>query len=146
MTSPQPVPSVRTRVTADPDWYESAGISLAIRVGELVFTSGQAPIDAQGVTVGAGDFVAQARQALGNLSTVLANAGSGLDQVVKLTVFVTDIAHQDAFGALRSEYYPQPAPAESFVQVAALADPRWLIEIEAVALAGPASPVPSTAG
>ncbi|WEV27236.1 RidA family protein [Streptomyces sp. 71268] len=138
---PHTTPTVRTRVTADPDWYESAGISLAVRVGELVFTSGQAPVDAHGATVGVGDFTAQAQQAFANLATVLANAGSGLDQLVKVTVFVTDVAHQDAFGALRAQHYPTaPFPAESFVQVAALADPRWLIEIEAVALAG-AGPV-----
>ncbi|MGW2227846.1 RidA family protein [Streptomyces formicae] len=122
----------RTRVTADPDWYESAGISLGIRVGDLVFTSGQAPVDVHGATVGAGDFEAQARQALANVSTVLGRAGSGIDRAVKLTVFVTDMAHQDVFARLRAEFYVAPFPAESFVQVAALADPAWLIEIEAV--------------
>ncbi|MFE0133595.1 RidA family protein [Streptomyces sp. NPDC059037] len=124
--------ATRTRITADPDWYESAGISLGIRVGDLVFTSGQAPVDADGATVGAGDFETQARQALANVATVLGNAGSGLDKAVKLTVFVTDIAHQDVFAALRARFYVPPFPAESFVQVAALADPEWLIEIEAV--------------
>ncbi|MEV8017138.1 RidA family protein [Streptomyces sp. NPDC086554] len=128
--------TTRTRITADRDWYESAGISLGIRVGDLVFTSGQAPVDADGATVGAGDFEAQARQALANVATVLTNAGSGLDKAVKLTVFVTDIAHQDVFAALRARFYVPPFPAESFVQVAALADPAWLIEIEAVGAVG----------
>ncbi|MER6995384.1 RidA family protein [Streptomyces sp. NPDC000410] len=135
MTSPATPPLARIRVTADPDWYEQAGISLGIRAGGLVFTSGQAPIDANGVTVGPGDFEAQARQALANVSTVLANAGSGLDQAVKLTVFVTDIAHQNTFAALRAKHYAPPFPAETFVQVAALADPDWMIEIEAVGIA-----------
>lgn len=126
----------RVRVTADPDWYESAGISLGIRVGDLVFTSGQAPVDEHGHTVGAGNFEAQARRALANLSTVLTHAGSGLDRLVKLTVFVTNVAHQDAFAPLRTEFYGTPPPAESFVQVAALADPAWLIEIEAVGVVG----------
>ncbi|WP_241194245.1 RidA family protein, partial [Streptomyces sp. SID10115] len=124
--------TTRVRVTADPDWYESADISLGIRFGDLVFTSGQAPVDEHGRTVGAGDFDAQVRRALANLSTVLTHAGSGLDRLVKLTVFVTDIAHQTAFAPLRTEFYGDPRPAESFVQVAALADPEWLIEIEAV--------------
>ncbi|MGW0537283.1 RidA family protein [Streptomyces sp. NPDC003032] len=130
--------ATRFRVTAEPDWYESAGISLGIRVGDLVFTSGQAPIDEHGATVGAGDFEAQARRALANLSTVLTNAGSGLDRLVKLTVFVTDMAHQDTFARLRAEHYVAPFPAESFVQVAGLADPAWLIEIEAVGEVGEA--------
>ncbi|MFF4603171.1 RidA family protein [Streptomyces sp. NPDC001339] len=130
----QPV-AERVRVSAEPDWYESAGISLGIRVGNLVFTSGQAPIDAQGATVGAGDFETQARQALANLSTVLKNAGSSLADVVKATVFVTDIAQQDIFAKLRAEHFPdKPHLAESFVEVSSLANPEWMIEIEAIGL------------
>ncbi|MFB7938066.1 RidA family protein [Streptomyces sp. NPDC056049] len=132
MPSPSTPSLDRVRVTAERDWYEGAGISLGIRAGRLVFTSGQAPVDADGVTVGRGDFDAQARQALANVSTVLARAGSGLDLAVKLTVFVTDIADQDLFAALRAEQYREPFPAETFVQVSALADPEWMIEIEAV--------------
>ncbi|GAB7188431.1 RidA family protein [Kitasatospora sp. Ki12] len=125
----------RVRVSAEPDWYESAGISLGVRVGNLVFTSGQAPIDAQGATVGAGDFETQARQALANLSTVLTNAGSSLADVVKATVFVTDIAQQDIFAKLRAEHFPdKPHLAESFVEVSSLANPEWMIEIEAIGL------------
>jgi len=125
----------RVRVSAEPDWYESAGISLGVRVGNLVFTSGQAPIDAQGATVGVGDFEAQARQALANLSTVLTNAGSSLADTVKATVFVTDITQQDVFARLRAEHFPdKPHLAESFVEVSSLADPEWMIEIEAIGL------------
>ncbi|CAL9650564.1 RidA family protein [Streptomyces sp. enrichment culture] len=125
----------RVRVTAEPDWYESAGISLGIRVGNLVFTSGQAPIDPEGATVGVGDFEAQARQALANLSTVLTNAGSSLADTVKATVFVTDITQQDVFARLRAEHFPdKPHLAESFVEVSSLADPEWMIEIEAIGL------------
>lgn len=130
-----PPAAERVRVSAEPDWYESAGISLGIRVGNLVFASGQAPIDSQGTTVGAGDFEAQARQALANLSTVLKNAGSSLADVVKATVFVTDIARQDIFAKLRAEHFPnKPHLAESFVEVSSLADPEWMIEIEAIGL------------
>ncbi|MEV0000135.1 RidA family protein [Streptomyces sp. NPDC050848] len=123
------------RVTADPDWYAPAGIALGIRVGNLVLTSGQAPIDEHGATVGADDFEAQARQALANLALVLKNAGSGLDRVVKATVFVTDIArHQEAFARVRAEHFVPHSFAESFVEVSSLADPEWLIEIEAIAV------------
>ncbi|MGW6565670.1 RidA family protein [Streptomyces sp. NPDC054975] len=125
----------RVRVTADPDWYAPAGIALGVRVGNFVFTSGQAPVDEHGATVGGDDFEAQARQALANLALVLKNAGSGLDQVVKATVFVTDIArHQDAFARVRAEHFAPRTFAESFVEVSSLADPQWLIEIEAIAV------------
>ncbi|MGW0549756.1 RidA family protein [Streptomyces altiplanensis] len=130
-----PSASERVRVSADPDWYESAGISLGVRVGNLVFVSGQAPIDEHGATVGVGDFEAQARQALANLSTVLTNAGSSLAETVKATVFVTDITQQDVFSKLRAEHFPdKPHPAESFVEVSSLASPEWMIEIEAIGL------------
>lgn len=125
----------RVRVTADPDWYAPAGIALGIRVGDLVFASGQGPIGEDGATVGKGDFEAQARQALANLALVLKNAGSGLDGVVKATVFVTDIARdQDAFARIRAEHFAPHTFAESFVEVSSLADPDWLIEIEAIAV------------
>lgn len=134
MSVTQPAPE-RVRVSAEPDWYESAGISLGVRVGNLVFTSGQGPIDARGATVGAGDFEAQARQALANLSTVLTNGGSSLAEVVKATVFVTDIAQQHVFAKLRAEHFPdKPHLAESFVEVSSLANSEWMIEIEAIGL------------
>ncbi|MFQ6330652.1 RidA family protein [Nocardia sp. CWNU-33] len=62
------------------------------------------------------DFEAQARRALANLATVLANAGSGIDRVVKATVFVTDIGKQDIFAGLRAEHFAPPYLAESFVR------------------------------
>ncbi|MGW7479656.1 RidA family protein [Nonomuraea muscovyensis] len=132
----QPATLVPTRVTVDPDWYAPTRISLGMRIGDLVFTSGQAPVDDNGETVAPGDFAAQARQAMAHVGTVLRRAGSGLDRLVKVTVFVTDIAHQDLYAAVREESYADPFPAESFVQVAALADPAWLIEIEAIGAVG----------
>ena len=74
--------SIRHRVTVQPDWYEPYAISLGIRVGDLVFVSGQAAVDEHGRTVGEGDFEAQARRAFANLATVLDAAGSGLEHVV----------------------------------------------------------------
>ncbi|MGW1998171.1 RidA family protein [Embleya sp. NPDC001921] len=128
----KPAASAPTRVEVDPDWYAPTRISLGIRIGDLVFTSGQAPVDDNGKTVAPGDFAAQARQAMAHVGSVLESAGSGLDRLVKVTVFVTDIAHRHLYDAIREASYADPVPAESFVQVAALADPEWLIEIEAI--------------
>lgn len=124
--------SARERVTADPDWYEPYAISLGVRVGNLVFVSGQAGIDEHGDTV-QGGFEAQARRALHNLGTVLRNAGSGLEHVVKVTIFVTDMRVIDQVVELRREYFTEPYPADTIAQVAALARPDWQIEIEAIA-------------
>ncbi len=119
------------RVTADPDWYEPYAISLGVRYGDLVFVSGQAGIDDRGRTVGP-DFDTQARQAFANLQRVLRNAGSGLEHVVKVTIFVTDMAVIDDVVALRREFFVHPYPADTIAQVAALAQPEWQIEIEAI--------------
>ena len=131
--------STRHRVTVEPDWYEPYAISLGIRVGDLVFVSGQAAVDEQGRTVGDGDFEAQARQAFANVATVLAAAGSGLEHVVKVTIFVTDMTVIDQVVRLRREFFTPPYPADTIAQVASLADPDWQIEIEAIAVV-PAAP------
>ena len=137
--SNEPPPGTRQRVTAEPDWYEPYAISLGIRVGDLVFVSGQAAVDEQGRTVGDGDFEAQARQAFANVATVLAAAGSGLEHVVKVTIFVTDMTVIDQVVRLRREFFTPPYPADTIAQVASLADPDWQIEIEAIAVV-PAAP------
>jgi len=126
--------ATRRQIRAEPDWYESYAISLGVQVGNLVFVSGQAAVDKNGDTVGGADFDAQARQALANLATVLRNAGSGLEHVVKVTILVTDIAVIDQVIELRREFFTPPYPADTIAQVASLARPEWQIEIEAVAV------------
>ena len=126
--------STRHRVTVQPDWYEPYAISLGIRVGDLVFVSGQAAVDELGRTVGDGDFEAQARQAFANVATVLAAAGSGLQHVIKVTILVTDMTVIDQVVRLRREFFTPPYPADTIAQVASLADPDWQIDIEAIAV------------
>lgn len=101
--------------------------------GELLMISGQVGLDGEGRLAGP-DAEAQARQAFRNLEAVLAAAGGGFDAVLKLTVFVTDPAHAAVVGRVRSELFEAPYPASSAVVVAALLDPAWVVEIEAVAV------------
>lgn len=124
------------RVHHEPDWYAPYRISLAIKANDLVFVSGQAGIDERGRTVGVGDFETQARQAFRNLATVLDAAGSSLADVVKVTIMVTDMSYLDQVVRLRGEYFTEPYPADTLLQVAGLAQPEWMVEIDAVALAG----------
>lgn len=128
------ITTTRRRVSADPDWYEPYAISLGIRVGDLVFVSGQAAVDEHGDSVGGANFGAQARQAFANLATVLRNAGSGLEHVVKVTILVTDMAVIGQVIELRREFFTSPYPADTIAQVVSLARPEWQIEIEAVAV------------
>ena len=103
--------------------------------GRLVAISGQVAFDEHGELVGAGDAEAQARQVFENLRRCLAAAGASFDDVIKLTYFVTDVAHMPAIRSVRDEFLGTgPPPASSAVQVAALVFPGLLLEIEALAL------------
>ncbi|CAL9385588.1 RidA family protein [Streptomyces sp. Tu 3180] len=103
--------------------------------GRVVAVSGQLPLDEEGRLVGEGDPEAQARQVFENLRRCLAAAGAAFDDVVKLTFFVTDMAHMPAIRAARAAHIPDDRlPAASAVQVAALVRPEFLMEIEAFAV------------
>ena len=104
--------------------------------GRLVMVAGQVGVDAEGNLAG-WDAEAQARQAFRNLEAVLAAAGAGLGDVVKLTTFLTDAADAAAVGRVRSELFEPPYPASSAVVVAGLLHPDWIVEIEAVAVVEP---------
>ena len=103
--------------------------------GRLVVVSGQVAQDEQGELVGAGDAAVQARQVFENLRRCLAEAGAGFDDVVKLGLFVLDVAHLPAVRAARDAVIDTTRPpASTAVQVAALFAPGYLIEAEAWAL------------
>jgi 2-iminobutanoate/2-iminopropanoate deaminase len=108
--------------------------SQAIAVGDLLFCSGQIPLNPQGIVV-EGDITTQTRQVLTNLKYVLASASSSLEQVVKTTVFLADMGEFKAMNDVYTEFFPDAPPARSTVQVARL--PRDVrVEIEAIAVRG----------
>ena len=105
--------------------------SQAIDLGEMIFTSGQIPVAPDGSV--SEDISEQTRQALLNLKAVIEAGGSSFDKVIKTTVFITDMAQFGEINAVYSEFFNEPYPARSCVQVAAL--PKGVsIEIEAIAL------------
>mgnify|MGYP002784070810 CR=1 FL=1 len=121
------------QVATQPDPFAPYRISQAIRVGDLVFVSGQAALDLDGNLVGGDDFRAQAEQAFTMLGRVLEAAGSGLDRVAKVTIYLTDMRHLPTIVELRGKYFTAPYPADTIVQVAALALPALQVEIDAIA-------------
>lgn len=125
----------RVQVRLDPDPYEPFRLSQGIRVGELLFVSGQAALAEDGTLVGAGDFDVQAEQAFRNLQRVLEAGGSSLEQVVKVTIYLTDMSNFEKIVELRGRWFTPPWPADTIVEVSALALPELQIEIEAVAVA-----------
>ena len=109
--------------------------SQAVRAGNLLFCSGQIPLDpATGEVVG-GDVTAQAERVMANIAAVLEAAGAGFNQVVKSTIFLVDMADFGAVNEVYGRSFPGHKPARSTVAVAAL--PRGVrLEIEVVALLG----------
>jgi len=124
------------QVKTDPDPFEAFLISQAFCVGDLVITSGQAAISPTGELVGVGDFDSQVKQTMANLSAVLEAAGSSLAQIVKVTIYLRDMANFEKIVALREQYFSPPYPADTIVEVSSLALPELDIEIEAMALTG----------
>jgi len=105
--------------------------SQAIRVGDLVFLSGQIPLDAATMEVVGGDFEARARQVFENLKAVAAAAGGDLNQVVKLTIFLTDLSNFEMVNSVMEDYFDKPFPARAAVGVASL--PKG-VDVEADAI------------
>jgi 2-iminobutanoate/2-iminopropanoate deaminase len=107
--------------------------SQAVTEGQLLFTSGQIPIDPATGELRNRDMVTAARQVLSNLQSVLVAGGADMSTVVKTTVFLKDIRDFQAFNGVYAEFFKEPFPARSCVQVAALPKDA-LVEIEAVAV------------
>jgi reactive intermediate/imine deaminase len=107
----------------------------ATRRGNLVTTAGVAAIDADGKLVGGGDIVAQTRATLDNLKLALEGAGATLDDVLKVTCWITDFANYEGFNQAFDEYFAGRPPARATVR-ADLVIPALLIEIDAIAVVG----------
>ena len=123
------------RITIDPDPLEPYRIAAGYRVGDLIFLSGQAAINEAGELVGVGDFDAQADQVFRNIARVLESAGSSLERVIKVMIFLTDMSNFPKIVALR-ERWGEPYPADTIVEVKSLALPGLELEIDVTALAG----------
>ena len=118
---------------ATPRGIMSQGVS--VPAGRLVFVSGQVSRDATGQLVGNGDIKAQTRKTLENVQAVLAESGATMEDVVKVTVFATDLGEQfAAIHEVRSEFFKSDYPASTLVEIKSLVDKEMLIEIEAVAV------------
>ena len=111
--------------------------SHAVRMGDLIFVAGEVARDRNGDLVGKGDVRAQTEQVFENLKAVLEAAGSGLDKVGKVTVLTTSLEYRPVIHEIRTRVFQEAGhlPASTLAVVTSLADPDWLVEIEAVAMA-----------
>jgi len=110
------------------------GFSRAVRVGPFISVGGTAPVDAEGNTVGVGDVAAQTRQCIEIIKKALEQAGSGLHDVVRTRVILTDIDDWKAAIDVRKEYFRDVRPVDTIMAVDRFVNPEWLVELEADAI------------
>ncbi len=134
-------PATEREVIRVPGSLEGLPFSSAVRVGDVLYLSGQIGTLPGTRELAAGGVAAETRQTLENIKRVLAHAGSGLDHVVKCTVFLTDIADYSAVNAVYQEYFPVDPPARSAMAGSGLALGAK-VEIECIALVGEGAAAP----
>jgi reactive intermediate/imine deaminase len=105
----------------------------AVAAGGFLYISGMLPVGANGELVGTGDVIRQSEQVLDNVAAVLKATGAGFNDVVKVGVYLRDMADREAINTVRRRYFGDARPASTLVQVSALAHPDALVEIEAIA-------------
>jgi enamine deaminase RidA (YjgF/YER057c/UK114 family) len=123
---------MRQLISSGAPWEASVGYSRAVRVGQVVEVAGTTAQD--GDIISGDDEYAQTKRILEKISAALHEAGATLAHVVRTRIFVTDITKWEAVGRAHGEVFGSIRPVTSMVQVAALIDPRLLVEIEATAI------------
>jgi enamine deaminase RidA (YjgF/YER057c/UK114 family) len=124
----------RTTIQTAAPWEPIVGYSRAVKVGPFIAVTGTTALDGDGRLVGEGDPGAQARQCLANIGAALGRLGARLEHVIRTRIFVTDIRQWEEIGRAHGAIFGAIRPATTMVQVAALIDPRMLVEIEADAI------------
>ncbi len=123
----------RQLISSGSPYEPVVGYSRAVRVGDRVFVAGCAPIMPDGADPPA-DPYGQAKRCLEIVAAALERAGGSLGDVVRTRVYLTDAGQFDGFASAHGEAFAEIRPANTTVVVAALLDPRWLLEIEAEAV------------
>jgi enamine deaminase RidA (YjgF/YER057c/UK114 family) len=123
----------RKNFSSGAKWEDIVGYSRAVLIGNHLEISGTVATDEQGV-VGQGDVYKQTKFILEKIDKVLKQAGFSMNDVVRTRMFVTDITKWEAVGKAHGEFFQQIKPATSMVEVSALIDPEYLIEIEVTAI------------
>jgi len=126
-----PVRKITTPAVPEPP----GGIfSNCLIVGDQIFLSGITASGPDGKPVGGADMYAQSKAVLGKIQHLVEAAGGTVADIVKMTVYVTDIAQRPAFGKARAEFFGEPKPCSTLVEVKGLVAPDLLVEVDAVAI------------
>lgn len=124
----------RQLISSGAEWEPVVGYSRAVRVGNTVSVAGTTAVATDGGVHAPGDAYAQAKRCLEIIAAALAEAGATMADVVRTRMFVTDISRWQEFGRAHGEAFAEVRPAATMVEVRALIDPAFLIEIEADAI------------
>jgi len=114
--------------------HPTMGYSHCAKAGKTLYIAGQVAKDKTGTVIGRGNLRAQARQVYENLQGILEEAGGGLKNIVKMTTFITHPAFVEPYREMRNGFFTDPMPPNTLVVVTSLADPEFLIEVEAIAV------------
>ena len=125
---------VRRNITSGAPWESIVGYCRAVRVGPHIAVTGTASVGENGAVFAVGDAYGQARRCIEIIEKALHEADSGLKDVVRTRIFVTDITQWEAVARAHAEAFGDIQPATTMVQVSALIDPDMLVEIEADAI------------
>ncbi len=115
---------------APPRGHYSHGV--IVDTPRTLYLAGQVPVDKDGNTVSPGDAEGQARQVMENIKALVEEAGDKMLDVAKTTVYVTDLEARGPIGQVRKEYFPGEPPGNTFLVISSLAQPDFLVEIEAI--------------
>ncbi|MGQ0801868.1 MAG: RidA family protein [Pseudomarimonas sp.] len=126
---------MRTLVSSGSAYEPKIGFSRAVRVGNMLAVSGTAPIAADGSVATPGDAYGQTKRCLEIIAAAIQQAGFSLDSVIRTRVMLTNIAQWEDAARAHGEVFGDIRPASTFVQVAGLINPAWLVEIEADCMA-----------
>lgn len=124
--------AIQPKGVAKPGGHYSHGI-IAEDARRTLYVAGQVPLDEAGKLVGPGDIEAQARQVMRNIQRVVEAAGGSMEDVAKTTVFATKLDHRGPIGKVRQEFFKGDPPGNTFLVISSLANPDFLVEIEAIA-------------
>ncbi len=113
---------------------KGVGYSHVAKAGNTLYIAGQIALDLDGNLVGEGDVEAQTHQVYANLRAICEHFNGSLANIVKLTTFLTNRAHLQGFRNARNAVFPEPFPPNTLVFISGLADERYLVEIEAIAV------------
>lgn len=125
---------MRTNYSSGAKWEDTVGYSRAIKIGNLIEVSGTVATDDDGNTVGINDAYLQTKYIIKKIEKVLQQAGAELKHVIRTRMFVTNISRWQEYGKAHGEFFSRIKPCTSMIEVKALIDKEYLIEIEATAI------------